>query len=251
MMYRARITRLAIVSLVAMVGLTSSHVRLAAAADQRGPTDWALEPDGSFRHPDSSDWTPLLADDLSNAIYPEGVWEVADGVLTAHEDRNLWTQATYDNFVLELEFKNDVGTNSGVFVYASDRDNFIPNSVEVQILDDFAERWAKVPKSWQCGAIFGRLPASQRVVRKPGQWNRMSIRCVGPRIDVALNGHHIVSMDMRAWTEAGRNPDGTESPPWLSRPLADLPTRGHIGFQGKHGDAPIWFRNIRIQELTD
>ena len=41
----------------------------------------------------------------------------------------------------------------------------------------------------------------------------------------------------------------THSTEWLSTPLADLPTSGKIGFQGKHGGAPIWFRNIRIREL--
>jgi hypothetical protein len=25
-----------------------------------------------------------------------------------------------------------------------------------------------------------------------------------------------------------------------------LPTKGRIGLQGKHGDATVWFRNIRI-----
>ena len=43
--------------------------------------------------------------------------------------------------------------------------------------------------------------------------------------------------------------DGSEIPSWLSKPLADLPTQGHIGFQGKHAGAPIYFRNIKIKEL--
>ena len=45
------------------------------------------------------------------------------------------------------------------------------------------------------------------------------------------------------------NPDGSEIPSWLSKPLAELPTRGRIGFQGKHAGAPIWFRNIKIKLL--
>ncbi len=245
-------TQLANTCLAAVVVLgLGQHASMVDAEDEKAQPAALPAPDGSFTHPDSSDWAPLLADDLSDSIYPKGVWEVADGLLTAHEDQNLWTKAVYDNFVVDLEFKNEEGTNSGVFVYASDIDNFVSNSVEVQILDDFAKRWANVPESWKCGAIFGRLPASRSVVRRPGEWNRMTIRCAGPHIDVVLNGHHVVSMDMRAWTEAGRNPDGTDSPPWLSNPLAELPTRGHIGFQGKHGGAPIWFRNIRIRKLPE
>ena len=34
-----------------------------------------------------------------------------------------------------------------------------------------------------------------------------------------------------------------------SKPLAELPTRGRIGFQGKHGGAPIFFRNIKIHVI--
>lgn len=54
---------------------------------------------------------------------------------------------------------------------------------------------------------------------------------------------------MSKWTSPTTNPDGSEIPSWLSKPLAELPTRGHIGFQGKHAGAPIYFRNIRVKEL--
>jgi hypothetical protein len=56
-------------------------------------------------------------------------------------------------------------------------------------------------------------------------------------------------MDMSNWTSAKKNPDGSDIPSWLNRPLADLQTKGYIGFQGKHAGAPIWFRNIKIKEL--
>ena len=45
------------------------------------------------------------------------------------------------------------------------------------------------------------------------------------------------------------NPDGSPIPGWLSIPVAKLPTKGHIGFQGKHAGAPIAFRNLKIKEL--
>ena len=64
-----------------------------------------------------------------------------------------------------------------------------------------------------------------------------------------LNGEQVTELDMNLWTSAKTNPDGSEIPSWLSKPLADLPTKGHIGFQGKHAGAPIYFRNIKIKEL--
>ena len=101
-------------------------------------------------HPKAAQWQDLFAPDLSDALYPAGVWTFEDGVLTASEDQVIWTKKDYDNFIVDLEFKTDKGTNSGVIVYCTDMKNWIPNSVEVQIADDFAEQWANSPKTWQC-----------------------------------------------------------------------------------------------------
>ena len=55
------------------------------------------------------------------------------------------------------------GTNSGVIVYASDTKDWIPNSVEVQIADDFSEKWAKQPRDL---AVRGHLrPPGRREER--------------------------------------------------------------------------------------
>ena len=180
-------------------------------------------------HPDSSGWENLFADDLSDATFPKGVWYFEDKVLTATEDQNIWTKKEYANCIIDLEFKNAPGTNSGVIVYASEMKEWIPNSVEIQIADDFSEKWANSPKSWQCAAIFGT--------------------CKGATISVVLNGEKVTEIDMKRWNSAKKNPDGTEIPPWLSKPLAELKTKGHVGLQGKHGGVPIYFRNMKIKAI--
>jgi hypothetical protein len=195
-------------------------------------------------------WTDLFAADLSNAEFPAGIWTVSNGVLTASEDQTIWTKRDYENFALDLEFMTAPGTNSGVIVYCSDMANWIPNSVEIQIADDFAEEWAKEPATWHCGAIFGHLAPTKSMVKKPGEWNHYTITCAGKRITVELNGEKVTDMDMSLWTSAKTNPDGSEIPAWLSRPFAELSKRGRIGFQGKHAGAPIYFRKIRIRELN-
>ena len=192
-------------------------------------------------------WRDMFKPDLADAEKPAGVWKVEGGVITANQDENLWAAGEYENFTLDLEFKNAPGTNSGVVLYCTDTKNWIPHSVEVQIADDFAEKWAKSPKSWQCGAIFGHLAPAKSTVRKAGEWNRMTIEARGQRIKVWVNNALTADMDMAKWTSAKKNPDGTEIPSWLSTPLPALPTKRRIGLQGKHGDAPIWFRNIRIK----
>jgi hypothetical protein len=149
----------------------------------------------------------------------------------------------------QLEFKTADGTNSGVIVYCSDTKRWIPNSVEIQIADDFAEKWANSPETWQCAAVFGHLPAKKSLVKKPGEWNRMTIACKDQMIYVVLNGKLVTETDMSNWTLATTNPDGSEIPSWLSKPKAELPTKGKIGLQGKHAGAPIYFRNVKIKEL--
>lgn len=201
-------------------------------------------------HPDSSRWQDLFSPDLSNAVYSDTVWTFQNGILTAAYDENIWTKEVYDNFILDLEFMTADSTNSGIIVYCSDINDWIPNSVEIQIADDYSPKWGNMPRTWQCGAIFGRLAASKSMVKKPGEWNRCTVTCVDSLIWVMLNGETVTHMNMKQWTSATHNPDGSEIPSWLSKPLAELPTKGHIGLQGKHAEAPIWFRNLKIKVLN-
>ena len=200
-------------------------------------------------HPNSEKWDNLFKADLSNATFPKGVWTTDNGVLTASEDQAIWSAKKYENFKLDLEFKTAEGTNSGVIVYCTNQENWIPNSVEIQIADDYAKEWAESPKTWQCAAIFGHLAPTKSLVKKPGEWNRFTITCKGKNIKVALNGEVVNEMNMNLWTSATKNPDGTEIPAWLSTPFNKLATKGYIGLQGKHAGAPIYFRNVKIKEL--
>lgn len=205
-----------------------------------------------YKHPDpeTPGFNALFSSDLSDARFPKGVWSLDEnGDLTATEDQCIFSNKTYNNFMLDLEFKTANGTNSGVIVHCSDTDNWIPNSVEIQIADDFAKQWREADPSWQCGAIFGHLAADKKAVKQPGEWNRYTITCIDRQIWVVLNGELVTFMDMSRWLSGSQNPDGTAIPSWLPRPFATLPLEGHIGFQGKHAGAPIWFRNVRIREF--
>lgn len=194
-------------------------------------------------------WKPLFGKNLSEAEYNPDVWSEKKGVLSAVKDESIWTTTEYENFELDLEFKNDVNTNSGVVVYCTDKKNWIPNSVEIQIADDHG-KWGNGKTYEQCGAIYGHLGATQqKVVKKPGEWNHMRIRCKGQYISVILNGKKVTEMNMALWTSGKKNPDGSDIPGWLPKPFAELPTKGFIGLQGKHGDALIWFKNVKIREI--
>jgi len=200
-------------------------------------------------HPASAGWQDLFTTNLSNAAAQQGIWTVDNGELTASKDVCIFTTNQYENFILDLEFKMGGAANSGVIIYCSDIGNWIPNSVEVQILDDFAPKWAGAAPNWKCGGLFGHSVPKKQAGRKAGEWNRMTITCKGQTIYVLLNGEQVTEANMKGWTSAKKNPDGSNIPPWLSRPLAELATRGHIGLQGKHGGAPIYFRNVKIKQI--
>jgi len=201
-------------------------------------------------HPDSTTWPDLFAPDLSNAVYSADVWSWKDGELSPRDkDEAIWSQREFGNFVLDLEFKLEPGANSGVFVYDTDMKNWITSCVEIQILDDPAPKWAKVPPTWKCGGIFGHTAPKSAAVKKAGEWNRMTIRCQGPAISVLLNSEPVTEMNMRDWHSAKKNPDGSDIPPWLSRPLAEMATKGRIGLQGAHGGIPTHFRNLKIKPI--
>jgi Domain of Unknown Function (DUF1080) len=194
-------------------------------------------------------FVPLIKENLADCIAPFGIWSVSNGELTATEDQCIWTIKQYKNFILDLEFKNAEGTNSGVIFHCSDPVNWIPNSVEVQIADDFAEKWATSDPTWQCGAVFGHLAAKKHNVKKAGEWNHYTITVIDKTIKVVLNNKLINEMDMSLWTSGTKNPNGGDIPSWMPTPFAKLKTGGHIGFQGKHAGAPIWFRNMRVKEI--
>ncbi len=194
-------------------------------------------------------WQPLFQSDLSNAMDAAGVWYFDGEVLTASKDACLFTTTKYQNFELDLEFKNETGSNSGVIVYCTNRKKWIPNSVEIQISDDYYYQEKGWEPTWFCGGIFGHLAPSETLVKKVGEWNHMNIRCEGKRIVVKLNGKVSGDMDMSRWKSGKINPDGSEIPSWLPKPFSSLPTKGYIGLQGKHGEANIYFRNLRISKI--
>jgi hypothetical protein len=195
-------------------------------------------------------WGPVFNNDLTNAMDAKGVWHYQEEeVLTASEDACIFTKVEYEDFIIDLEFKNEQGTNSGVIVYCTNRENWIPNSVEVQIGDDYYFKDKGWVPNYMCGGIFGHLPPSSTLVKKAGEWNHMNVRCEGQHITVKLNGEVSADMDMALWTSGTKNPDGSDIPSWLPTPFAELPTKGYIGFQGKHGEANIFFRNIKIAQL--
>ena len=196
-------------------------------------SSWALPADGL--HPNSDAWPELFAQDLSNAEDTKGVWfRDGEGNLTASKDVLLFSKAEYGPFVLDLEFKFDPGANSGVYIYASDLKDLVPNKIEVQLMDDPAPCWKNCTPYQRTAALYGHC--------KPKTEAR------GQQIRIVLNNTEVIDENLSAHASNKINPDGSKVPPLHTKPWAEIATRGRIGLQGKHQGASTYFRNIRVQE---
>ena len=108
-----------------------------------------------------------------------GNWIVKDGVITLHPregekgwqryDAYLTSEKTYDDFVLEVDFKFEPGGNSGVFLRVGDLKDHVTSGMEIQILDT---HHLDKPGNHDCGGIIRTTAPFRNAVKPAGQWNR-------------------------------------------------------------------------------
>ncbi|MFM1919255.1 MAG: hypothetical protein RLZZ303_889 [Candidatus Hydrogenedentota bacterium] len=170
----------------------------------------------------------------------ESNWFTGPGLLYTEGDGGGWISTTreYGDFELSLEFLTPPGGNSGVFIRAPREGNPAFEGSEIQILDDFADEYKALEPYQYCGSMYSTAAPSKRVTKPAGEWQSMRIRCEGPRVQVWLNGEHIVDANQ---DEAASDPKKLKEHPGLKR------QSGYIGLQN-HGSR-LDFRNVFIKEL--
>lgn len=155
---------------------------------------------------------------------------------------NLFTDKEYKNFVLRFDFKLEPGANNGIgFHIPKNLNKKSPAYAgkEIQILDNTADKYAKLQKYQYHGSLYGTAPAKRGYLNPVGEWNSQELIVDGNKVKVTLNGTVIVDFDM---TDAKKNGtlDGKDHP-GLKR------TTGFLALCG-HG-ARIEFKNMRVKEL--
>lgn len=159
------------------------------------------------------------------------------GKLVCKPGGGLYTAGEYDDFVLRFEFKLTHGANNGLAIRAPLKGNAAYQGMELQILDNTAEKYDALKPYQYHGSIYGVVPAKRGYLKPPGQWNYQEVIAKGPKITVNLNGTAIVDADINEASQGGTMDDRDH--PGLKR------RSGHIGFLG-HGSV-VEFRNIRIK----
>jgi hypothetical protein len=161
----------------------------------------------------------------------EKCWKVESGTIVCTGEKGPWLRSKeeFGDFNLRLEYKLQAGGNSGVYIRVpADGDHHGDGAgIEVQVLDDAAERYRKLKPYQYTGSLYAIVPASQHVAREAGQWNALEINCLGTRYRVIHNGTVIVDADETTYPE-----------------LKGRLTKGFLGLQN-HSEE-VWFRNIRI-----
>ena len=174
---------------------------------------------------------------------PDG-WRALNGELTrVGPGGDLITLEQFENFELALEWKLELGGNSGVFFRAVEGpERIYMGAPEMQLLDDDNHPDGRSTLT-SVGSNYALHPAPRGVAHPIGEWNSVRIVVNGDHVDHWMNGVHVVEYELG-------------SSDWLERVAAskfnDWPeygqaSRGYIGLQD-HGDRAA-FRNIRILRL--
>jgi hypothetical protein len=158
-------------------------------------------------------------------------WKVEDGLLLCTGQKGPWLRSCeqFDDFNLRLEYKLRPGGNSGVYIRvpADGNHHGEGTGIEIQVLDDAAERYTNLKPYQFTGSLYAIVPADPRVARPAGQWNTMEINCRGMNYRVTHNGVDVISSDENAAAE-----------------LKQRLVKGYLGLQN-HSEE-VWYRNLRI-----
>lgn len=149
--------------------------------------------------------------------------------------RNLITEATFANFVLDFEFQLTPGANNGLGIHYPGTGDAAYTGMEIQILDSTAPKYKDLKDYQFHGGLYTMAPARQGALKPVGEWNQERVTVMGPTLKVELNGQIILRANFDDMATRHPEHQGVKR------------RAGHIGWLG-HGDR-VAFRNINIGEL--
>ena len=178
-------------------------------------------------------FTDLFADDSLDAWMEQTNYTVKDGVVSGKKG-SLFSKKAYSDFHLKFEFRLQEGSNNGLAI----RTPMGKRAIELQIIDNSAEKYKDIKDYQRHGSLYNYVPAKTGFQKPVEKWNQQEVICKGSMITVILNGTVIMEADL------------TKVTPITTKYIVDYintASRGHIGFLGHN--SPIEFRKVRIKEL--
>lgn len=162
---------------------------------------------------------------------PLDCWKLEDGVLSCLPKKgpSLRTKEPVSDFTFRLSYRLADGGNSGVYLRVPEGGSHHGDGagIEVQLLDDAAEKYANLKPYQYAGSLYGIVPAQRGSSRPAGEWNEMQIACEGTKYQVVLNGKTIV------------NATADDAPE-----LAKRAVQGFLGLQ--HHGGGVDYRDVRV-----
>jgi len=194
---------------------------------------------------DGAEWKPLFnGKDLDNWVQTgTAKWKVEDGIILGGQDGDpkrsgfLCTKDQFQDFELALDFLIDEHGkyNSGIYL----RNDVMPagqTGYQVNIGRAEVKEYTGgvvIHTQDKAGIKWIATGDEKDEVRKPLEWNSMSVLAKGAHLEVVLNGKKIVDVT-----------DAEPKPKFLQKGILAIQTygaEGHAGF--------IKLRNLKIREL--
>jgi hypothetical protein len=161
---------------------------------------------------------------------------VEDGcIVCTPNGKNLVTDATFAAYVLDFDFKLEPGSNNGLGIHYPGHGEGAYTGMELQILDNAADKWKDLEDFQYHGSLYNLLPAKKEGLKPAGEWNKQRVIVFDTMVKVALNGKAILDANLAELADKHPDHEG------LKR------RSGQIAFLG-HGDK-VSFRNINIYEI--
>jgi len=192
---------------------------------------------------------------------PGAGWQVRDGAIVRTDPAgDLLTNATFDSFELQLEYRISPGGNSGLMFHVTeDADRPWQTGPEVQILDNAAGKdpqqagwlyqlYQPKPPRWAARLEQAVGLTAAEVVdatRPAGEWNHLYLRVTPGSGEVCLNGisYYKFVIGNDDWNKR------VAASKFAAYPQFGKTGQGHICLQD-HGDE-VAFRSLKIRRLPD
>ena len=207
----------------------------------------APAPEPSGLKPDAQGWITLFDGKNLDAWQKPAAdkWKIVDGIMTWEKGcGSIWTKDKFGDFIVDVEFKCEKGTNSGVFLRSVEGEkNWLQGSFEIQVAAPPGDGKANKHST---GALYDCLAPSVFAEKPAGEWNHMVITFKGNSLKIVLNDKPIIDANLDDWKEAGMNPDGSKNK--FKTAYKDMGKVGYLGLQD-HG-APVWYRSVKIKSLN-